>query len=46
MAPETCKTIVIHPDFKANSPLQSILESSFADKAGSDTSISISEDLS
>jgi len=44
MASETCTAIVIHLDFKPDSPLQSILETSSTDQSMSDTSTSVSED--
>jgi len=36
--------MIIHPDFKSDSPIQSLLESSSTDQLISDTSTSISED--
>ena len=44
MAFETCTAMVIHLDFKPDSPLQSILETSSTDQSVSDTSTSVSED--
>jgi hypothetical protein len=44
MASETCTTLIIHPDFKPDSPLQSILETSSTDQSVSDASMSVSED--
>jgi len=45
MAAETCIELIIHPDFKPDSPLQSILETTSTDQTASDTSASVSKDL-
>lgn len=45
MASETCTELIIRPDFKPDSPLQSILETTSTDQTTSDTSTSVSEDL-
>jgi len=44
MAFETCTPMFIHPDFKPDSPFQSILETSSSDQLVSYASISVSED--
>lgn len=50
MASETCTTLVIHPDFKPNSPLESHFETSSSDHfestehSTSDARISVLED--
>jgi len=44
MASETCITLMIHPNFKPDSPLQSILDSSSSGQIGSELSVSISEE--
>ena len=42
MASETCTTMIIYPDFKSDSPLESLLETTSS--SASDVSISKSED--
>jgi len=44
MGSKTCTTLIIHLDFKLDSPFQSILEISSTDHSVSDASISVSED--
>jgi len=44
MASKTCTYLIIKPDFKPDSRLQSTLETSSTDQSISDTSTSVSED--
>jgi len=44
MASETCITMIVHPDFKSDSPLEAHFETSTFDQLASDTNISVSED--
>jgi len=44
MASETCTTMIIHPDFKPDSPLESLFDTTSYEQSACDTKILVSED--